>query len=342
MDIFEFEYRKISMPALVSIDEDGGLMVPMISNATDKPTIPYPRNHIGHTWDELIEMKFIPTLEFEAQQVGKHMVIPYEYKGKQLHIHPEDIATTILASVKKFAERRLKRSIKNVAISVPPDYTNSQRAALREAAYKAGLHVLRLPSEAVSAARSHLFYSEGREDGERKILVFDLGGHSFHATILSLENGNYHELMSTFANIGGRDFTQSILNYFQREITEQAGIDAESYTQISKQFFDIANTAKETLTNYRQTSIKFEDDANGIGFASMLRRHKFEDLNKELFDKLMDTVNKAIEYSPTKSMKFPRRNPPATTGAQAIRISTCLHRRLEHVGIGSRETPPRF
>ena len=68
--------------------------------------------------------------------------------------------------------------MKNVVITVPAYFNDSQRQAMKGAGFIAGINVLRIINEPTAAANAYGLDREGSAS-EKNILIFDLDGGTF-------------------------------------------------------------------------------------------------------------------------------------------------------------------
>lgn len=110
----------------------------------------------------------------------------------------------ILIKMKEIAENYLGREVKHAVITVPAYFNDSQRQATKDAGLIAGLDVLRIINEPTAAA---IAYGMDKKQGEKNIIVFDLGGGTFDVSLLTIDNGVF-EVVSTSGDthLGGEDF----------------------------------------------------------------------------------------------------------------------------------------
>jgi endoplasmic reticulum chaperone BiP len=69
-------------------------------------------------------------------------------------------------------------------------------------------------------------YGLDKKQGEKNILVFDLGGGTFDVSILTIDNGVF-EVVSTSGDthLGGEDFDQRVLDHFMKLIKRKNNVD---------------------------------------------------------------------------------------------------------------------
>ncbi|HEX4622617.1 MAG TPA: TIGR02266 family protein, partial [Myxococcaceae bacterium] len=115
----------------------------------------------------------------------------------------QQISALVLREVRDVAQNQIGQPVSRAVVTVPAYYNDNQRQAVREAGRLAGLHVERILNEPTAAA---LAYGYGRKLNQR-ILVYDLGGGTFDASVLEL-NDNVYEVISTGGDtfLGGIDF----------------------------------------------------------------------------------------------------------------------------------------
>ena len=103
--------------------------------------------------------------------------------GKEFVVTPVQVSYQILRALKMQAEV-LYGKVEDVVITVPAYFNVRQRMDTKKAAELAGMKVLSLISEPTSAALAYGLKSEQESD---VILVYDLGGGTFDASLLKYE-----------------------------------------------------------------------------------------------------------------------------------------------------------
>jgi len=103
--------------------------------------------------------------------------------------------------------------VTNAVITVPAYFNDNQRQSTKDSGIIAGLNVLRIINEPTSAAIAYGFDKKG--EGEKNVLIFDLGGGTFDVSLLTIDDGIF-EVKSTSGDthLGGEDFDNRMVNYF--------------------------------------------------------------------------------------------------------------------------------
>ena len=75
--------------------------------------------------------------------------------------------------MKETAEAYLGTTVTEAVVTVPAYFNDAQRAATKDAGTIAGLNIRRIINEPTAAA---IAYGMDKKEGEKNVLVFDLGG----------------------------------------------------------------------------------------------------------------------------------------------------------------------
>ena len=122
----------------------------------------------------------------------------------------------ILNKMKETAESYLGGTVTSAVVTVPAYFNDSQRQATKDAGTISGLNVLRIINEPTAAAIAYGL--DKKTEGERNVLIFDLGGGTFDVSLLTIEEGIF-EVKSTAGDthLGGEDFDNRLVNHFVNE-----------------------------------------------------------------------------------------------------------------------------
>ncbi|KAF1656763.1 UNVERIFIED_CONTAM: Heat shock 70 kDa protein C, partial [Eudyptes robustus] len=206
---------------------------------------------------------------------------------------PEEVSAMVLGKMKEIAEQYLGKEVKNAVVTVPAYFNDAQRQATKDAGVIAGLNVVRIINEPTAAA---IAYGLDKKDGERNILVFDLGGGTFDVSLLTIDNGVFEVLATNGdTHLGGEDFDQRVMEYFIKLYKKKTGKDLRKSHRAVQKLRREVEKAKRTLSVQHQVKVEIESLIDGEDFSETLTRAKFEELNMDLFRGTLKPVQKVLE-----------------------------------------------
>merc|ERR1712223_1524334 len=170
---------------------------------------------------------------------------------------------------------------------------DAQRQATKDAGTISGLNVMRIINEPTAAA---IAYGMDKKEGEKNVLVFDLGGGTFDVSLLTIDNGVF-EVVSTNGDthLGGEDFDQRVMEHFIKLYKKKKGKDLRKDNRAVQKLRREVEKAKRALSSAHQVRIEVESLFEGEDFSETLTRAKFEELNMDLFRSTMKPVQKVME-----------------------------------------------
>ncbi len=245
---------------------------------------------------EPAKRQLILNSERTIKSIKRKMGSDYKVRIDDKEYTPQEISAYILKKLKKDAEEYLGGEIKKAVITCPAYFNDAQRQATKEAGIIAGLEVLRIINEPTAAA---LAYGLDKMEGERKVLVYDLGGGTFDVSILEI-GGGVIQVIATSGNnhLGGDDFDQRIIDYLAEEFKKQYGIDLRSDKQALQRLRDAAEKAKIELSSKLETDISLPyitATAEGpLHLEMKLTRAMFESLTRDLVEKTREPIERAL------------------------------------------------
>jgi len=240
------------------------------------------------------DMKHWP-FKVEAKEGGKpHLRV--ESKGEDKIFSPEEISSMILTKMKETAESYLGEPVTDAVITVPAYFNDGQRQATKDAGRIAGLNVLRILNEPTAAAIAYGLDKKG--EGEKNVLIFDLGGGTFDVSLLTIDDGIF-EVKATAGDthLGGEDFDQRLVQHFVAEFKRKHRKDISGNPRALRRLRTACERAKRTLSTSAQTTIEIDSLFEGEDFFTSITRARFEELCADLFRGTLDPVEKVLRDS---------------------------------------------
>jgi heat shock protein 5 len=248
---------------------------------------------IGRKFSEKDVQTDIKHFPYKVVSKDEKPVVKVEVGGTEKTFTPEEISAMVLSKMKETAEAYLGKKVTHAVVTVPAYFNDNQRQATKDAGMIAGLNVLRVVNEPTAAA---IAYGLDKTDGERQIIVYDLGGGTFDVSLLSIDQGVF-EVLATAGDthLGGEDFDQRVINHFAKTFNKKHGVDVTTDAKAMGKLKREAEKAKRTLSSQMSTRVEIESFFNGKDFSETLTRAKFEELNNDLFKKTIKPVEQVLK-----------------------------------------------
>lgn len=276
---------ELLVPSVVHITHDG---VPVVGNIARQALVSHPESTIfsvkrllGRSYKDI--ESHAPYYTYRILDEADEKLVRIEVNGK--YLTPIELSAEILAELKRKAEAFTGKKVDRAVITVPAYFNDSQRQATRDAGKMAGLEVLRIVNEPTAAS---LAYGMGMKDNnEKTIVVYDLGGGTFDVSVLKIEEGVF-EVLSTHGDtyLGGDDFDREIVKYWQKNLPENMHSEALKSLRL------LAEEAKKQVCSgrdFNQTSVLGSEE-----YHFTLDYNVFETISRPYMERTLQCLQLAL------------------------------------------------
>ncbi|HFE38226.1 MAG TPA: heat-shock protein Hsp70, partial [Gammaproteobacteria bacterium] len=274
VEVLEIQHDSLLLPSVVGLADDGCLLVG--TSAANQ---------------------FALHPERTVKSIKRHMGSDYKVDlGGQTYT-PQEISALILKRLKAVAEDYLGEPVEKAVITVPAYFSDAQRQATRDAGNIAELDVVRIINEPTAAALAY----EGSHSGQKKIMVYDLGGGTFDVSVVRLEKDVVEVLASHGDNqLGGDDFDQKIIDHVTEHLITQHAVDKSALNQqVLARIRRAAEAAKIRLSNHPFAMLEEEyliqDGEKTVHLSLELSRDEYEDMITSFIDQTLTAAHTALE-----------------------------------------------
>jgi len=287
-------------PSYVSFSESERLIGTAAKNqAARNPenTVFDAKRLIGRKFEDPVVKADMKLWPFVVKQGSKQRpVIEVTFKGESRTFFPEEISSMVLSKMKEIAEAYIGDKVKKAVITCPAYFNDSQRQATKDAGNIAELDVLRIINEPTAAAIAYGLNK--KEQQEKNVLIFDLGGGTFDVSLLTIDEGVF-EVNATAGDthLGGEDFDNRMVDWCVNEFKKKNKKDPTASARSMRRLRTQCELAKRTLSASIRATIEVDSLFEGIDFSATVSRARFEQLCREDFQKCLDPVKKVLSDS---------------------------------------------
>ena len=256
------------------------------------------KRFIGRKFKDSGVSEDVSTLPYEVVEADNGDIW---VKVDEKKMAPPEISAKVLMKMKKTAEDYLGTKVTEAVITVPAYFNDSQRQATKDAGKIAGLVVKRIINEPTAAA---VAYGLDKQKGDRKIVVYDLGGGTFDVSVIDIsevDGESQVEVLSTNGDtqLGGEDFDKRLIDHLVSEFKKDQNFDLTSDPLALQRLKDASEKAKIELSSSQQTEVNIPyitADASGPKHLNIkITRAAFEAMVEDLVKKTLSPVEIALK-----------------------------------------------
>lgn len=207
------------------------------------------------------------------------------------------LSSTFLRHLIADVSRANNVQIDSAVVTVPAYFEAPQREATLEALRRTGVRALGTLNEPSAAAYAYGLMSADAA-GERKILIYDLGGGTFDVTVARLSGREIRVLSSTGNHqLGGRQWDSALSDFILDQLCDARGLDRDDVESgLTPSDINtlavVSEQVKRDLTNRARTRARVM--AESVSGTIEVTRGDFEEATRHLLTLTTDCCEEAL------------------------------------------------
>jgi len=189
VDVLTNSFGQRTMPSYVGFQSGGrvvGMGAKQQAAMNAKNTVYDVKRIIGREYHDPVVQAEMKRFPYTVMNRNGSPMVEVEWMGEKRRLSPQEVSAMVLTELKRSAEEKLGKTVKNAVITVPAYFNDQQRQATKDAGRIAGLNVKRIINEPTAAALAYGLHSK---TDKPNVVIFDLGGGTFDVSVLSMEGG---------------------------------------------------------------------------------------------------------------------------------------------------------
>ncbi|KAL1637428.1 Hsp70 protein that interacts with Zuo1p [Neofusicoccum ribis] len=206
-----------------------------------------------------------------------------------------EITTRHLRRLKNSASDYLGKTVNAAVITVPTNFTDSQKEALTKAAKDAEIEVLQFIHEPVSAVLAY----DARPDAkvsDKIVVVADIGGTRSDVAVIASRGGMY-SILATLHDyeVAGAQLDQVLMDHFAKEFIKKHKTDPRQNDRSLAKLKLESEAVKKALSIGQSANFSVESLADGVDFTATVNRTRYELLANKHVASLSRLITHAVE-----------------------------------------------
>ncbi len=214
-----------------------------------------------------------------------------------------EVASVVVRDIVARASRAAGHGFSECVMTVPAHASVRQREAVRKAAELAGLTVAAMVNEPTAAA---LFYANLRSP-KQTVLIFDIGGGTFDATVMQVDN-RVVKVLATGGDafLGGANFDELLAERFAQELEDNQGVEVRDNRAVMQRLALAAEFAKIQLSRLDVLDVRVpvvaQNPTGGfVDFSQRLTREAMEHIVSPLVARCVGACDDVLQRAGLKS-----------------------------------------
>jgi molecular chaperone DnaK (HSP70) len=215
---------------------------------------------------------------------------------------PREVAALILRKLTGDAAKMLDTEVKDVVVTCPTWFVSSEKKALQDACGLAGLNLLSVIPEPAAAAIYYSTDSSWLQEGEKTILLYDLGGTTFDVSVLKWSREEIRIICSDGDHdLGGKLWDEALMGYLDQQFREETHFNGDFDAYDAQELRLKAEQAKRWLT--ARTEVPVRICLAGANVRVLLTRDTFEELTEHLLNMTLQLTDRCIAKAKEKGCR---------------------------------------
>jgi molecular chaperone DnaK (HSP70) len=216
---------------------------------------------------------------------------------KENEVTVSEVSTRLLKRLRTSASDYLGKQVNAAVITVPTNFSDSQKAALKKAAKEAGIEVLQFINEPVAAVLAYDARPDAKQ-ADKIVVVADLGGTRSDVAVIASRGGIY-TILATIHDyeVSGFKLDQVLIDHFAKEFLKKnkaAGDPRENDRSLAKLKLE-SEAVKKALSIGTTANFSVESLAGGVDFQASINRSRYDLLASKHFAAFARLVTHAVE-----------------------------------------------
>jgi molecular chaperone DnaK len=285
-------------PSVVAMARNGKRLVGALARrqavTNAERTVVAVKRLMGRRWTSKALQEVLTRMPYTVVQ-GPHEDIRIVLGETQYS--PPEISAMVLTELRLDAEAFFGEPVSKAVITCPAYFNDAQRNATKDAGRIAGLDVIRIINEPTSAA---LAYGFGRQQSEKQVAVFDLGGGTFDFTVLHMFKGVFEvEATGGDSLLGGEDFDSRVIDWLAEPFLQKNGMDLRKDKMALQRLRDAAEKAKCELSTTKSVEINLPfisatQKTGPLHLQATLGRETLESLTGDLITRCLKVCEQVL------------------------------------------------
>lgn len=231
-----------------------------------------------------------PVIEID----GKAGFVVNRGDGVEEKLTVDEVVSRHLKNLKLAAEDYIGQTISKAVLTVPTNFTDVQKDALKKAAANVELEIVYFINEPSSALLAHV--EEFPLDRDQNVVVADFGGVRSDAAVIAIRNGIFTLLATEHdSKLGGDNLDAALIDFFADDFEKKNKSNPKKNARSLAKLKANAQLTKKTLSNVTTATISIDSLADGFDYHSSINRMRYELVANKVISQFTAFIEKVIK-----------------------------------------------